>query len=181
MKEEITNRKRSIRMSVLIGSAAGAGIAFLLTPKTGKEIRKDLKRFGATARDQVADVIDEGRDLYEEGRDLVAEAVKTGKKTYDEGTKGLQRLMHKKDRSLMAPILAGSVIGAGIALLLAPKSGKEVRGDLKRIAANTQDKLVSAIDRGKALYMKGRKGIHEAVEAGKKAFVHEKKMFRHAA
>jgi gas vesicle protein len=181
MKEETTNRKRSILMPVLTGSVVGAGIALLLAPKKGKEIRKDLKRFGANTRDQVAEVIDEGRDLYEEGMDFVAGAVKTGKKTYDEGTKGLQKLMHKKERSLMAPILVSGVVGAGIALLLAPKSGKEVRRDLKRIAANTQDKIVSAIDKGKALYKEGRKGILEAVEASKKAFVHEKERFRHAA
>jgi gas vesicle protein len=181
MKEESTNRKSSILMPVLMGSAVGAGIALLLAPKTGKEIRKDLKRFAANTRDQVAEVIDEGADLYEEGREVVAEAVKAGKETYVKGTKGLEKLMHKKERSLMAPILVSGIIGAGIALLLAPKSGKEVRGDLKRIAANTQDKLVSAIDKGKALYMEGRKGIHEAVEAGKKAYVHEKEKFRHAA
>ena len=80
----------------------------------------------------------------------------------------------------MAPILASGVIGAGIALLVAPKSGRKVRGDLKRIAANTQDKIVTAIDKGKALYSEGRKGILEAVEAGKKVYVHEKGEFRHA-
>jgi gas vesicle protein len=181
MKEEFTNRKRSIMMPVLMGSATGAGIALLLAPKRGKEIRKDLKRFAADTRDQVADVIDEGRDLYEEVGEVVAGAVKTGKKTYDEGTKGLQKLMHKKERSLMAPILVSGVVGAGIALLLAPKSGKEMRGDIKRIAANTQEKIVSAIDKGKALYTEGRKGIHEAVEAGKKAYFHGKEKFLHAA
>jgi gas vesicle protein len=181
MKEGTTNRRRSILKPVLMGSAVGAGIALLLAPKSGKGIRKDLKRFAANTRDQVADVIDEGMDLYEEGTDFVAGAIKTGKKTYDEGTKGLQKLIYKKERSLMAPILVSGVIGAGIALLLAPKSGKEVRGDLKRIAANTQDKIVSAIDKGKALYTEGRKGIYEAVEAGKKAYVHGKEKFLHAA
>ena len=81
----------------------------------------------------------------------------------------------------MTPVLVSGVIGAGIALLLAPKSGKELRGDIKRIAANTQDKIGSAIDKGKALYTEGRKGILDAVEAGKKAYVHEKEKFRHAA
>jgi gas vesicle protein len=181
MKEGTTNRKRSIMMPVLTGSAVGVGIALLLAPKSGKAIRKDLKRFGTNTRDQVADVIDEGRDLDEEGMDFIAGAVKTGKKTYDEGTKGLQKLMHKKERSLIAPILVSGVIGAGIALLLAPKSGKEVRGDIKRIAANTQEKIGSAIDKGKALYTEGRKGIHDAMEAGKIAFVHEKEKFLHAA
>jgi gas vesicle protein len=181
MKVETTNRKHSILKPVLIGSAVGAGIALTLAPKSGKGIRKDLKRFAATTRDRVADVIDEGMDMYEEVGDVLVGAVKTGKKTFDEGTKGLQKLIYKKERSLMAPILVSGVIGAGIALLLAPKSGREVRGDLKRIAAKTQDNIVSAIDKGKALYREGRKGVFEAVEAGKKAFVHEKEKFLHAA
>jgi gas vesicle protein len=181
MKEETTNRKRSLLKPVLMGSAVGAGIALLLAPKKGKEFRKDMKRFAANTRDQVADVMDDGRDFYEEGMDIVAGAVKTGKRTYDEGTKGLQKLMHKKERSLMAPILVSGVVGAGIALLLAPKSGKEMRGDIKRIAANTREKIGTAIDKGKALYTEGRKGVLEAVEAGKKAYVHGKEKFLHAA
>ena len=163
MKGESTNMKRSILMPVVMGSAVGAGIALLLAPKKGKEIRKDLKRFGANTRDQVADVIDEGRDLYGEGRDFIAGAVNMGKKTYDRGTKGLQKLMHKKERSIMAPILASGIIGAGVALLLLSKSGKEVRGNLIQIATNTRDKFVSAIDKGKAPYMEGKKAVPEAV------------------
>ena len=181
MKEESTHRKSSLLTPVLIGSAAGAGIALLLAPKSGKEIRKDLKRFAAKTRDQVAEVIDEGRGLYEEGREVVARAVKAGKETYDEGTERLGKLMHKKERSLMLPILASGVIGAGIALLLAPKTGKEVRRDLKRIATKTRDKVAFAIDKGKVLYLEGRKAIPEAVKAGRKVYIHEKEKLRHAA
>lgn len=180
MKEESINRKRSILRPVLMGSAV-AGIALMLAPKTGKEFRKDLKRFAADTRDQVTEVIEEGRDIYKEGRGVIARAVKAGKETYDEGTEKIEKLMHKKERSLMAPILASGIIGAGIALLLAPKSGKKVRGDLKRIAADTRDKFVSAIDKGKVLYLKGKKAIPVAVEAGKKAYVHEKEKVRHVA
>jgi gas vesicle protein len=181
MKEKFRNRKSSILMPVLIGGAVGAGIALIMAPKSGKEIRKDLKRFAAKTRDEVDEVIDESREFYEEGREAVARAVKAGKETYDEETDKIGKLMHKKERSLMAPILASSIIGAGIAFLLAPKAGKEVRRDLKRIAANTRDKFVSAIDKGKVLYLKGKKAIPVAVEAGKKAYVHEKVKVRHAA
>ena len=164
MKEESTNWKRSIVGPVLMGGAV-AGIALLLAPKDGKGIRKDLKRFATNTRDQVAEVIDDGRDV-------VARAVKAGKATYDKGTEGLGKLMRRKERSLMAPILASGIIGAGVALLLAPKSGKEIRKDLKRFAAITRDTFSSVIDKGKALYTEGRKAIPEFVEAGKKAFVH---------
>jgi gas vesicle protein len=181
MKEESENRKRSIVAPVLIGSVAAAGIALLLAPKTGKEVRKDLKRFATNTRNQVAEVIDEGRELYEEGREVVAGAVKAGRERYDAGTERLMRLMHKKERSLVAPILAGGIIGAAVALLLAPKLGKEVRSDLMRIAGSSRDKLVSAIDKGMDLYRERRKAAPEAVEEGKKVSVQESEKLRPAA
>ena len=93
MKEKTTNRKSSILMPALIGSAVGAGIALLLAPKKGKEIRNDLKRLAANTRDQVAKVIDGGRKLFGKGEGVVAEAVTTVKETYDEGTERLEKLV----------------------------------------------------------------------------------------
>jgi gas vesicle protein len=164
MKEKNTNRKSAILMPVLIGSTLGAGVALLLAPKTGKEIRKDLKRFAANTRDRVAGVIGGGRDLFEEGREAVTETVKAGKETYDEGTKELEKVMHKKEPSLMSP-----------------KAEKEVKGNLKRIAANTKDKIVSAIDKGKAPYTEGRKVISKAMGAGQKEYIRKNVKHHHAA
>ncbi len=153
MKEELKQRKNSILMPALVGSAVGAGMAVLFAPKSGKELRKDLKRFAANTEKQVAHVIDESKDLYGEGRKVVARAVKTGEKMYDEGAERLDVLVHgKKKRSLVVPIAAGVITGAGIALLLAPKSGIAVREDIKRIAVDTRDKVGSFIDKGKDLY-----------------------------
>jgi gas vesicle protein len=111
-------------MPALMGSAAGAGLALLLTPKSGERIRRDLKRFAEDTREQVGDIIDEGRDLYEEGRKVVARAVKGGKETYNEGMDKISKLMHKKERSLMVLAVATGIIGVGAALLLMPKRGK---------------------------------------------------------
>ena len=153
MKEESTNRKSFILIPALMGSVVGAGTALLLAPKSGKKIRKDLKRFAEDTRDQVGEVIDEGRNFYEEGSKVVARALKAGKETYDEGTENIEKLMHKKGRLLMVLTLASGIIGVGIALLLTTKSGCEVRGDIKRIATNAGEKFVTAIDKGKALYL----------------------------
>jgi gas vesicle protein len=79
-----------------------------------------------------------------------------------------------KRGSLVVPILAGGIIGAGIALLLAPKSGSETRADLKQFASTAGDKVASAIDKGKDLYVAGKGAITEAVVAGKKAYIEEK-------
>ncbi len=164
MKEESTNGKSSILIPALVGSAVGAGIAVLLAPQSGKKTMKDIKRFASNTRDQVAEVVDEGKDLYAEGSKAVARTVKAGREMFDEGTEKIEKIMHKKERSLVVPILASGIIGAGIALLLTPKSGKEVRGDLKRIAADTRDTFVSAVDKGKALYMTMSKAIPKAVK-----------------
>ncbi len=164
MKEGTTNWQRSILWPALMGGAA-AGITLLLTPRKGKDIRKDLKRFAANTRDQVADVVDEGKEV-------VARAVKAGKVTYDKGAEAIEKLMPKKKRPLMAPIVASGIIGAGVGILLAPKAGKEIRKDLKRYAAITRDTFTSVVEKGKALYGKGKIAIPEALEAGRKAFVH---------
>ena len=178
MKEELTNRKGSILTPVLVGGAVGAGLALVLAPKSGTEIRKDLKR----AANRFSQAVDIGKDLYGEGREFVDKAVEASKKAYVE-EKPLEPISNGR-RSLLVPILTsgiiGAGIGAGIALLLAPKSGSETREDLKRFASSTRERVVSAIDKGKDLYVAGKAAITEAVEAGKKAYVEGKQEAMHA-
>jgi gas vesicle protein len=87
-----------------------------------------------------------------------------------------------------ANFLVGFFVGAAIgvmgALLLAPKSGKEMRESLaeggrklrdkamdegRRFAERSEEVLGSARDRGEAAYQKTREGIHETTETAKKA------------
>ena len=179
MKEEYTHRKSSILKPVLVGSAMGAGIALLLAPKAGKELRKDLERFSVRTRKQVAEAIDEGRGLYVEGRKAVEKAVEEGRETYDKGRERLSELVYKKkERSLMVPIVVSGILGAGIAFLLAPKTGKAMREDVKRIAVDTRDKVASLIEKGKVL---ATEGVPEAMEAVSKALHEGKEKIWHAA
>jgi gas vesicle protein len=66
---------------LMIGLGAGALVALLLTPKTGKQMRKDLRRriddardtlqdWSDEAQDRVQDVMDRGADWAEELRDV---------------------------------------------------------------------------------------------------------------
>ena len=173
MKEELTNtnRKGSILTLALAGGALGAGLALVLAPKTGSGIRKGLKR----AVDRFSQAVDIGKDLYGEGREFVGRAVEAGKKAYVE-EKPLAPLSNE-GRSLLVPVLASGIIGAGLALLLAPKSGSEAREDLKRIASGTRDSVVSAIDKGKDLYVAGKDAI---TGADKIPYVEGKKDILHA-
>jgi gas vesicle protein len=170
MKERFLNRAGSMVVPILAGGFVGAGTALLLAPKPGIRVRKDLKRIANITRDQVSEAVDKGREIYEESRTAVANAVEAGKKTYVEGIEKLEKFTKKDERSVLLPMLAGGVIGAGIALLLAPKSGMEVREDLKRLAASTKDRVSSAVEKGKVLYGEGRTAVTNAMEEGKKVY-----------
>jgi len=177
MKEERTYREGSILTTVLVGGAVGAGLALALAPKSGSEMRKDLKR----AADRVSQAVAIGKDLYGEGKGFVNKAVEASKKAYVE-EKPLEHIINGKG-SLLVPILTsgiiGAGIGAGIALLLAPKSGSETRKDLKRLASSSRERVVSAIDKGKDIYGAGKSAITEAVE-GKIPYVEGKQEVMHA-
>ncbi len=90
-----------------------------------------------------------------------------------------EELTNRGNRILVS-FLAGGVVGAGVALLLAPKPGKEVREDIKRFAGDTKEKVALAIDKGKELYDESRAAITNAVEAGKTAYVKEIEKWQHA-
>jgi gas vesicle protein len=66
---------------LMIGLGAGALVALLLAPKTGKQMRKDLRRrmddardtlqdWSEEAQDRVQDVMERGADWAEELRDV---------------------------------------------------------------------------------------------------------------
>lgn len=82
MKEELIAKRIPILTSFLVGGAMGAGLALLLAPKPGKEIREDIKRFSTSTKDRVTVAVARGKELYEEGKAVVAGAIEAGKTTY---------------------------------------------------------------------------------------------------
>jgi gas vesicle protein len=59
---------------LFIGLAAGALIALLLAPQTGKQMRKTLRRKYEDARDAVEDISDQASDWIDKGSDLADKA-----------------------------------------------------------------------------------------------------------
>ena len=80
--------------------------------------------------------------------------------------------------SILIPFLVGGVVGAGIALLLAPKSGREIRKDIRDAASSTRDKVALTVEKGKNLYGEGLTAVKGAIDAGKTAFVEEREKHR---
>lgn len=71
-----------------------------------------------------------------------------------------------EENSNIGWFLAGLVVGAAAALLLAPKSGEETRKYLSKTTKNTREAMESSgremMDRGKELYERGRKIVDDA-------------------
>jgi gas vesicle protein len=90
--------------------------------------------------------------------------------------------------SLILSFFAGSLVGAGVTLLVAPKSGKQARQQLKGLAENVKgkaegyveqikDQVSSAVEKGKDLLGEQKSILASAVEAGKEAYEKEKEKF----
>jgi gas vesicle protein len=169
MKIERLYRKGSTLTPVLAGGTVGAGLGLLLAPQSGFETRKDLEKIAG----RVTHAVGVGKDLYGEGRVFVNKAIEAGRKAFVEETP-LEPIVIGKNWLVVPVVIAGSIgiIVAGIALLLAPKKGKDIRHDLKHFASTSRDTVSSAIDKGKDVYVAGKDAIYGAAKAGRKAFSH---------
>jgi gas vesicle protein len=87
--------------------------------------------------------------------------------------------------AVVVSFLAGAAIGSGLALLFAPKTGREVREQIKDLtedavdrikdyARDAQEKIKSAYESGREVGIEKKSIISSAIEAGKEAIEKEK-------
>lgn len=87
--------------------------------------------------------------------------------------------------TVLVSFVAGAAVGAGLALLYAPKSGKEMRDTIadltddavdkiKEYAKDAQDKIKTVIEEGRETVVEKKSILASAIEAGKEAMQKEK-------
>ena len=87
--------------------------------------------------------------------------------------------------SIFLSFLLGGIVGAAVALLLAPESGRETRHKIKEFAGDMKDKVrdyaddvrgkvTSTVEKSKDFYEEKKSSIAKAVEAGRDAYEKEK-------
>src|SRR5689334_21043411 len=90
--------------------------------------------------------------------------------------------------TVLVSFVAGAAVGAGLALLYAPKSGKEMRetivdltedavDKIKEYAKEAQDKIKTVIEDGKETIVEKKSILASAIEAGKEAMQKEKERY----
>jgi gas vesicle protein len=91
--------------------------------------------------------------------------------------------------TIFLSFLAGAAVGAGLALLYAPKTGRELRekigeltedavGKIKCYANEAQEKIKSTIEESKDVIKEKKSILTSAFEAGKEAMEKEKEKYR---
>lgn len=91
--------------------------------------------------------------------------------------------------TVILSFLAGAAVGAGVALLVAPKTGEELRATIrdladdavdkiKEYASEAQDKIRSSYEEGKDLIMEKKSILSSAIDAGKEAMEREKEKYK---
>lgn len=87
--------------------------------------------------------------------------------------------------TVLVSFVAGAAIGAGLALLYAPKTGEEMRGTIadftedavdkiKEYTKEAQEKIKTAIEDGKDAIVEKKSILASAIEAGREAMNKEK-------
>jgi len=66
-------------------------------------------------------------------------------------------LAGKESTSLLVPVLISGIVGAGLALLLTPKSGRDLRQDLKRYASSAGEQAPETVETA----AEGAKGAYQ--------------------
>jgi gas vesicle protein len=91
--------------------------------------------------------------------------------------------------TIFLSFLAGAAVGAGLALLYAPKTGRELRekigeltddavGKIKNYASEAQEKIKTTIEDGKEVIREKKSILTTAIEAGKEAMEREKEKYK---
>jgi len=86
--------------------------------------------------------------------------------------------------SVLLSFLLGGMVGAGLALLLAPQSGQETRRRIKEFTddakskaeeytSHAKERVASSIEKGRDIFEEKKSAIAQAIEAGKEAYERE--------
>jgi len=76
--------------------------------------------------------------------------------------------------SVFLSFLLGGIVGAGLAMLLAPQSGPETRRKIKDFAEDMKDRVGSTVEKGKDIFEQKKSVIATAIDAGKEAYEKER-------
>lgn len=94
MSDERDASAGTVLLSFLAGAAVGAGVALLLAPKTGEEMREkiaeladdavdSIKDHARQAQQKIADAYEESKETLKQQKSILTSAIEAGKEAMD--------------------------------------------------------------------------------------------------
>jgi gas vesicle protein len=74
----------TILLSFLLGAVAGAAVALLYAPTSGREAREYLGEKAREGRERANAMAEKGRQAFKEGKDTLSTAVERGREAYQQ-------------------------------------------------------------------------------------------------
>ena len=74
----------SVMLAFLVGAVAGAAVALLYAPTTGRETREFLGEKAREGRERATEAAAKGREAITRGRDTVTTALERGREAYQQ-------------------------------------------------------------------------------------------------
>jgi gas vesicle protein len=74
----------SVLVAFLVGAVAGAAIALLYAPATGRETREFLGERAREGRERATDVAEKGRQVVKDSKETLAQAIERGREAYQQ-------------------------------------------------------------------------------------------------
>jgi gas vesicle protein len=74
----------TVMLAFLLGTVAGAAVALLYAPVTGRETREYLGDKAREGRERAAEAATKGREFINQGRDTLSTAIERGREAYQQ-------------------------------------------------------------------------------------------------
>jgi gas vesicle protein len=74
----------TILLAFLLGAVAGAAVALLYAPTTGRETREYLGEKAREGRERATAVAEKGRQAFNDGKETVTTAIERGREAYQQ-------------------------------------------------------------------------------------------------
>jgi len=79
----------TVLFAFLVGAVAGAAVALLYAPATGRETRDFLNEKAREGRDKANEMAQRGREALKSGRDTLTNAIERGREAYEQARRDM--------------------------------------------------------------------------------------------
>jgi gas vesicle protein len=86
----------AVGLAFLTGGLAGAAVALLLAPQSGRESREQVRGYARRAEEQVQELAEKATDLMDQAVDKGQEFVQENKMVLDEAIEAGRTAMHRE-------------------------------------------------------------------------------------